>query len=306
MKRITSVAIMMLIAFTLSVVAVAEDAEFSFCGTFSGSASIASSTSTSVGSRMQIRYLNLTAITDTRLAMLPTSNVTQAVILEYSSHQFTLGSECSFGLIPVFSKSLGVYARMDLEETPIGDRPGAPTLQGYYKANVHILPAFLAASTFYISFTSNLISASSRSVFSLAPVVLESQQFDVRFDFRADKPNRTSIGIQMQAFPDLATAIWLDVFLDFGPLTWDSYTNFDRLPLLIAKQDFTLSYSIEDISLTSRTTFDYAIPHLRFKSEYLRISAEHKGLSTYGWGQFAAGGPSLGIGFSYNFCTGSN
>ena len=135
MKRVISLAIVLLVASMFSVVAVSQDDGLTFCATFSGSASIASSTSTSFGSRMQIRYLNLTAITDTRLAMLPTSNVTQAVILEYSSHQFTLGSECSFGLIPVFSKSLGVYARMDLDETPIGDRPGAPTLQGYYKAN---------------------------------------------------------------------------------------------------------------------------------------------------------------------------
>jgi hypothetical protein len=113
-----------------------------------------------------------------------------------------------------------------------------------------------------------------------------------------------TFGVNIVLVPTLATTAWLNASFSLDGLSVRSYTSLDVIPTVAGTQKFTITYSIKSITFTSRTTFDL-VP-FGFASEYVKISILYEGLSAYGWGQFAPGGTSAGIGFSYNFCISPN
>lgn len=306
MKRITSVAIMMLVAFILSVVAVAEDAELSFCGTFSGSANFTPSGSSSLGINLTFSYSGFTAISNTNFAAFPTLGATQGFTLEYFWDSFMFASELDLRLHPLALQSWDVYGKMSFADTT-GDGVDEWTIRGYFKADVFILPMFSATSTLYVNMTSGLFFASSRSVFDLAPISFQTQRFNVTLDFlrttfdgSGGSKATGKLGTYIDALPSFSITLWLDVSLTISDLTAGSNTSFNFIPGASGTQTLTFTYSVGNITLISKTTFNLVA--FGFKSEYLRINAVHNGLSAYAWSQFVPSRPSVGIGFSYSFC----
>ncbi len=282
MKRITGLIVVLLVAFMLNAVAVAQDDAVSLCGTFSGSANLLPTVSSLLGLSLTLSFGSLTAISNTNFTVLPSVSATQRFTLEYALDPLTFGTDVNLGVVPLAFQSWDVYARLDLPDTTIGDGDGAPSFGGYLRADATILPAFASTSTLYLSMDVGPLSASSKSVVGIVPFSFQTQRFDLSIDFLS------------AAFGEG------DVYSMDGKLE----TRIDVLPTL-GTTVCTLTYSIESITLTSKTTFD--LSPFGFDSEYLKIDVVvYDGLSFYGWGQFASGGPSAGIGFSYAFCTESN
>ncbi len=306
MRRGTVLSIIMLIVFMLSVGATAQDDAISLCGTFNGSANLLPSISSSFGFNLVLTSGDLTAMSDTHFGVWPTMSATQTFTLEYALNALTLGTATSLSVVPLGFQSWDVYARLDLPTTTIGEGDGAPSFGGYFKVDAVILSAFSSTGTLYLSMNVGPLSASSKSVLSIVPLSFQTQRFDLSIDFLSailgdDSP---TLGARIDMLPTLATTLWLDASVSLDGLSVRSYTSLDVIPAVLGTQEFTITYSIGSIALTSKTTFD--LFPFGFNSEYVKVTVVYKGLSVYGWGQFASGGPSAGIGFSYHFCIGSN
>ena len=308
MNRITGPVFVMLVVFILSVGAVAQDDALSFCGTFSGSANLLPSVSSSFGLDLTLGFSNLTAMSSTSFVVLPTLSATQSFTLEYAWDPLTFGSELNLGVVPFAFQSWDIYTKLDFPATVIGDGASAPTFGGYLKADAVILPAFSATSTLYMTADVGPLSASSTSIFGIVPPSFLTQKFAVTIDFLSaafgdtgDFSASGELGAYIDVLPALATTVWLDLSISLGDLTAESYTSFDLIPTVAGTQVFTLTYSLESITFTSKTTL--ALSPFGFSSEYLKIDVVYGDLSFYGWGQFAPSGPSAGVGFSYSFCT---
>ena len=312
MKRITGLIVVLLVAFMLNAVAVAQDDAVSLCGTFSGSANLLPTVSSLLGLSLTLSFGNLTAISNTNFTVLPSVSATQRFTLEYALDPLTFGTDVNLGVVPLAFQSWDVYARLDLPDTTIGDGDGAPSFGGYLRADATILPAFASTSTLYLSMDVGPLSASSKSVVGIVPFSFQTQRFDLSIDFLSAAFGEGDVysmdgklETRIDVLPTLGTTVWLDLSLSFGDLEIRSYTSLDVIPTVAGTTVFTLTYSIESITLTSKTTFD--LSPFGFDSEYIKIDVVvYDGLSFYGWGQFASGGPSAGIGFSYAFCTESN
>ena len=311
MKRVTVLCITALVMITLSVGATAQDDELSFCGTFSGSANFLPSVSSSFGLDLTLGFSSFTVKSSTSLVLVPTFGATQSLTLEYAWDSLTFGSEVDLGVLPFAFQSWDIYTKFDFPAATLGDGTTAPTFGGYFKADAVILPAFSATSTLYVTANVGPLSASSTSIAGFVPLSFQTQKFAVTIDFLSTTfgeagTSSTSgeVGAYINVLPTLATKVWLDLSLSLSDFTAESYTSIGIIPTGIGTQVFTLTYSLESISLSSKTSFNF-MPFV-FSSEYLKINVAYGDLSIYGWGRFAPAGLSAGVGFSYNLCTGSN
>ncbi|MCD6135307.1 hypothetical protein J7J63_01125 [Candidatus Bipolaricaulota bacterium] len=303
MKRVISLAIVLLVASMFSVVAVSQDDGLSFCATFSGNGNLLPSASGSFGINLKMSLASFSATSDTTFSVLPTFGVNQSFNMEYALAPLTFGMDVYFAVVPLLFQSWDAYARLDLPNTGIGD---TLSFGGYFLVKAFILPSFSSTGTLYLSMSASAFSASSKSVVSIVPLSFQTQRFDLSVDFLSpmlgdDSP---TLGARVDVLPSLATTVWLDASLALDALTMRSYTSLDVVPTVAGTQEFTLTYQVESVTLTSRTTF--ALSPIGFDSEYVKINVVYEGFSVYGWAEFAPSGLSAGVGFSYNFCTNSN
>ncbi len=311
MKRITGLSFLMLVVFILSVVSVAQNNGANLCGTFSGRVNLLPSISSSFGLNLTLNFANLTAVSSTSFIVLPAFSATQSFTLKYAWNALIFGSELDLGVVPLAFQSWNVYTKLNFSSTAIGDGAGAPSFGGYFKANAVILPAFSATSTLYMAADVGPLSASSRSVLGLIPSSFQTQKFSLTLNFLSTTFGEAGtssasgkLGAYIDVLPTLATTVWLDASISLQGLRARSYTTLNVIPAVTGTQVFTLAYSIKSFTLTSKIAFD--LSPFGFDYEYIKINFVYEGLSMYGWGQFATSGPSAGVGFSYNFCTGSN
>ena len=307
MKRFTVLCFIALTVLMLGVGATAQDDAVSFCGTFSGSANFLPSVSSSFGLDLTLGFSNFTAMSSTSLVLIPTFSATQSFTLEYALDALTFGSEVAFGVVPLAFQTWDIYTKLDFPTTTFGDGTTAPTFGGYLKADAVILPAFSATGTLYMTASVGPLSASSTSIFGFVPPSFQTQKFAVTIDFLSTTFGETGtssangeLGAYIDVLPALATTVWLDLSVALSDFTAESYTSIGIIPTGAGTQVCTLTYSLESVTLTSKTTF-ILIP-FAFSSEYLKIGVVYKDLSIYGWGQFATSGVSAGVGFSYDFC----
>ena len=303
MKRVICLAVVLLVAAMFSLVAASQDEELSFCATFSGTGNLLPSTSGSFGINLKISLAGFSATSDTNFSVLPTFGVNQSFNMEYALAPLTFGMDVYFAVVPLLFQSWDAYARLDLPDAAIGD---SLSFGGYFLVKAFILPSFSSTGTLYLSMSASAFSTSSRSVVSIVPLSFQTQRFDLSVDFLSpilgsDSP---TLGARIDMLPPLATSVWLDASLALDSLTMRSYTSLDVIPTVAGTQEFTLTYQVESVTLTSRTTF--ALSPIGFDSEYVKINVVYEGLSVYGWAEFTPSGLSAGVGFSYNFCTNSN
>lgn len=298
--------IVSLVFLVAAALADAQDDTMSVSGTFSGNVQALPKASSSFTLNLTAGFADLTATSSTYFTVFPAIVGSQLFIFEYDWTPITLDSQLIFGLAPFGFQSWNAYASADLFNATIGTDSDAPSLLCNLSVAAVILPSFTATATLYLNAQIGPFASTSESILDLYPISFQMQHFTlevkavyVTLGAAGITSFNAHLGSEIDLLPSFATVLWLDLSLTLGDLTLDSNSNFEIVPGNTRTQLFTLTYSLDSATLTSKTTF--GLSPFEFVSQYLRLDVAVNPFSTYVWMMLANHKPSMGAGFSYAF-----